>query len=61
MDRHNRFLEPERGGGIIGWAVKQLVMWLVGGFVVYTVVVNHQLFRAAAPEPAPQSVVVQRQ
>jgi clan AA aspartic protease (TIGR02281 family) len=58
MDRHNRFLEPERGGGIIGWAVKQLVMWLVGGFVVYTVVVNHQLFRAAAPEPAPQSVVV---
>jgi clan AA aspartic protease (TIGR02281 family) len=58
MDRHNQFLEPERGGGIIGWAVKQLVMWLVGGFVVYTVVVNHQLFRAAAPEPAPQSVVV---
>jgi clan AA aspartic protease (TIGR02281 family) len=57
MDRHNQFLEPERGGGMVGWAVKQLVMWLVGGFVVYTVVVNHQLFRAAAPEPAARPAV----
>jgi clan AA aspartic protease (TIGR02281 family) len=57
MDRHNQFLEPERGGGMVGWAVKQLVMWLVGGFVVYTVVVNHQLFRAGAEEPAPRPSV----
>jgi aspartyl protease family protein len=56
MDRNNQFSEPPRGGNsIVGWAVKQLVMWVVGGFVVYTVVVNHQLFRAAAPEPAPPS------
>jgi aspartyl protease family protein len=57
MDRHNQFLEPERGGGMVGWAVKQLVMWLVGGFVVYTVVVNHQLFSTATPEPAPHSAI----
>ena len=58
MDRHNQFLEPERGGpSMIGWAVKQLAIWLVGGFVVYTLVVNHQLFRAGTPEPAPRSVI----
>jgi aspartyl protease family protein len=52
MDRHNQFLEPERGGGLVGWAVKQLAMWLVGGFVVYTLVNNHQLFQSAEPRPA---------
>jgi aspartyl protease family protein len=53
MDRHNQFYEPARGGGMVGWALKQLAMWLVGGFIVYTVVVNHQLFRAPAPAPHP--------
>ena len=57
MDRQNQFYEPERGTGIMGWALKQLVIWLVGGFVVYTVVVNYQSFRGGAPTPAPQSVV----
>jgi aspartyl protease family protein len=51
MDRNNQFLEPERGGsGIVGWAVKQLVLWLVGGFLVYTFVVNHQLFSSGPPQ-----------
>jgi clan AA aspartic protease (TIGR02281 family) len=57
MDRHNQFLEPDRGGGIVSWAVKQLVMWSVAGFVVYIVVGNHQLFRTSAPEPAPHPAV----
>jgi aspartyl protease family protein len=52
MDRHNQFLEPERGGGLVGWAVKQLAMWLVGGFVVYTLVNNHQLFQSSEPRAA---------
>jgi aspartyl protease family protein len=51
MDRHNQFLEPERGGGMLGWAFKQLVMWLVGGFVVYAFV-NHQFFQPSEPRAA---------
>jgi clan AA aspartic protease (TIGR02281 family) len=53
--RNNQFLEPERGNGMIGWAVKQLAFWLVGGFIVYCVVANHQLFGggASAPDVAP--------
>jgi aspartyl protease family protein len=57
MDRHNQFLEPERGAGILSWAVKQLVMWLVGGFVVYSVVVNHQLFQPSTPGAKPQTAI----
>jgi aspartyl protease family protein len=52
MDRHNQFLEPERGGGMVGWAVKQLVMWLVGGFAVYTIATNYQLVQSSEPRPA---------
>ncbi len=57
MDMRNQFLEPERGSGLVGWAVKQLVLWLVGGYVVYALVVNHQLFRAPTPEPAPRPAI----
>jgi aspartyl protease family protein len=57
MDKHNRFLEPERGAGITGWAIKQLTFWSVGGFVVYSLVVNYQLFRSSAPEATPPSAV----
>jgi aspartyl protease family protein len=58
MDRQNQFLEPERGGSsMIGWAVKQLAIWLVGGFVVYTVVVNHRLFSDGASDSAPHSAI----
>jgi aspartyl protease family protein len=50
MDMRNQFLEPERGGGIVGWAVKQLVIWLGGGIVVYTLAVNHQLFQSSTSQ-----------
>jgi aspartyl protease family protein len=58
MDRrNNQFLEAERGTGMVGWAVNQLVTWLIGGLVVYLVVVNHQLFSGSAPETKPQSAI----
>jgi aspartyl protease family protein len=58
--RNNQFLEPERGTGtgtgMIGWAVKQLAFWLVGGLIVYSVVVNHQLFGgSSAPDATPRA------
>ena len=54
MDRRsNQFLEPERGGNIVGWALKQLILWVAAGFVVYWVVVGQQLFRETAPAPKP--------
>jgi len=49
--RNNQFLEPERGSGMIGWAVKQLAFWLFGGLIVYSVVVNHQLFGGGSSTP----------
>jgi len=59
MDRRgNQFLEPDRGPGMVGWALKQLAIWLVGGFVVYSIVANHQLFTAAPPAAAPRSAAV---
>ena len=49
MDRNsNPFIEPDRGGNILGWALKQLVMWSVIGFVVYAAVANRQLFRQSS-------------
>ncbi len=58
--RNNQFLEPEHRTGMMGWAVKQLALWLVGGFIVYSVVANHQLFGggASAPDVAPASDAV---
>jgi aspartyl protease family protein len=59
MDRYNnRFLEPERGTGMIGWAVKQLVIWLVGGLVVYGFVNQQQFSGGASPDTAPGSAAV---
>lgn len=43
MDRDNRFYEPQRGPGLMSWAVKQLMMWGIGGFAVYLVVTNSGL------------------
>jgi aspartyl protease family protein len=54
MDRHNnQFLEPQRGSGMMGWAVKQLLIWLIGGFVVYTLVANQQLLGSSTPDVRP--------
>jgi aspartyl protease family protein len=49
------FLEPNRGGGMIGWALRQIVIWLVGGFAVYWMVTNYGLLRPAAPAVKPQA------
>lgn len=57
MDRSsNPFLEPERGHGLIGWAVKQAAIWAAGAFAVYAVVANLPQFRAMAPDSAPRPV-----
>ena len=57
MDRSsNPFLEPERGPGLVGWAVRQLAMWLAGVFVVYLIVSNLPQFNALAPVASSGSV-----
>ena len=58
MDRSNQFLEPERGGNIVGWAMKQLVIWSVAGVAVYVAVTNPQLFRGAEPESPARPTLV---
>jgi clan AA aspartic protease (TIGR02281 family) len=56
--QHNRFLEAEKSTGMVGWAVKQLALWLFGGLVVYCVVVNRQLpGSTSAPDPTPAAAV----
>ena len=57
--RDNRFLESERGGGVMGWAVRLALFWLVGGLAVYLVIVNRGLLasREAVVKPvAPVAV-----
>jgi aspartyl protease family protein len=50
MDRSsNPFLEPDRGSGLVGWAVKQVVLWLAGAFAVYMIVANLPQFRVLGP------------
>jgi len=38
----NDFYEPDKGG-MIGWASRQLVLWLVGGFFIYALVAKSGL------------------
>jgi len=52
MDRNNRFLEPDRGSGMMGWAIKQLAFWSIAGFALYAVLANRQLFQSSPPVPA---------
>ena len=42
---------------MVGWAIKQLAIWLIGGFVVYSLVVNYQLFGLSTPAVRPESAV----
>ena len=62
--RDNRFLEPEKGDSVLGWAARMLVFWLIGGILVYAVVAHRDLLNPrgpatkpaaslAAPQPAP--------
>jgi len=52
------FLEPERNGGVMVWALRQLMFWLVGGIAIYLIVVNRDLMTphedgaVAPPVPA---------
>jgi aspartyl protease family protein len=54
--RNDFFYEPERGGGVVGWAVRQLVLWLVGGLAVYWLVTSYGLVRpSSGPAAEPQA------
>jgi aspartyl protease family protein len=54
--RDNRFLQPERGDGVISWALRQLMLWLVGGFAIYLLVANRGVLtpHEDAAKPAAQ-------
>jgi aspartyl protease family protein len=49
------FFEPERGSGVMGWALRQLVFWLIGGLVAYWFVTSYGLVRPSAPAVKPQA------
>jgi clan AA aspartic protease (TIGR02281 family) len=55
--QNNQFLESsDRGGtGMVGWAMKQLALWLAGGLVVYLLAVNYQSFGSGWHDSASQS------
>lgn len=58
--RNNRFLEPEQPGtGMIGWAVKHLAFWLIGGLVLYGLASNHQIFGGGSSDSVPRTAIVQ--
>lgn len=55
------FFEPQRGGGTMVWAVRQLAFWLVAGMAVFLIIANRGLLTShpdsgAAP-PAPVAAV----
>lgn len=55
------FFEPERNGGVMAWALRQLMFWLVGGLAIYLIVANRGLLSThqdggTAP-PAPPAAV----
>jgi aspartyl protease family protein len=57
--RHD-LLEPERGTGLMGWAVRQLLLWLGGGFAVYWLFTNYGLLRpSTTPAVKPQAEAAQ--
>lgn len=55
------FFEPERSGGVIGWALRQLLFWVVGGLAIYLIVANRGAFMPhrdnPVPAPAPVAAV----
>jgi aspartyl protease family protein len=42
--RDNRFVELEKGGGLLYWAVRQLALWVSAGLGVYLLFASHDLF-----------------
>jgi aspartyl protease family protein len=51
----NDLLEPERSSSLVFWAVRQLFLYLVGGFAAYWLITNYGLFRPSAPAEKPQA------
>jgi aspartyl protease family protein len=38
--RGDQFFEPEKSSGMVGWASKQLFLWVIAGLVLYVLVAN---------------------
>src|SRR5580700_3707891 len=51
--RDNRFMEPEKGDGVMGWAVRLLVFWAIAGVVIYAVVANRGMWSSPGPATKP--------
>jgi clan AA aspartic protease (TIGR02281 family) len=49
-------LDPDRGNGLVGWAIRQLALWLGGGFAVYWLITNYGLIRPSDAPPAVKPV-----
>lgn len=49
------FFEPERRGGMMGWALRQVVLWLVAVLVASWIIANHALFSSQQPTVKPQA------
>ena len=45
------FLGPERGSGVVGWAVRQLALWLIAVVVVYEVASSYGLLPSRDQRP----------
>jgi aspartyl protease family protein len=45
------FLGQEPGSGVIGWAVRQLALWAIGGLAVYWVATSYGFVRPHEPGP----------
>ena len=58
--RHDFFDEPDRGGGVMVWAIRQLAIWLVGGLAVYWLASSSGLLRPSA-SPGTQPPAEQQQ
>jgi aspartyl protease family protein len=55
------FFEPDRNGGVVGWALRQMAFWLVGGLAIYLIVANRGLLTprqdGGAPPATPAAAV----
>jgi aspartyl protease family protein len=51
------FFEPERNGGVMSWALRQLMFWLVGGLAIYLIIASRGLVTphqdGGTPPPVP--------
>ena len=58
------FLEPDRNGGVMGWALRQLAFWLVGGLAIYLIVARGGLLGlrddGGASQPTPAAAAAQK-